>query len=194
MLANPEPVQTIVVSENESISPVLNRESAFGLGDIRNQSEVAQRALYGRNGIFETAPPTINEKKAMIDARLQTFGVSDSFNFEELASDIEGREIPGFLAKIVSNEQILLTISKNYGSNLVICFSIVNGIIESVNLCDDSFTPTLQVYTSQSVIEEFDEIEDIALALEDGRITYKATGLGKKIKFGASIFFFKLFN
>jgi len=76
----------------------------------------------------------------------------------------------------------------------VICFSIVNGIIESVNLCDDSFTPTLQVYTSQSVIEEFDEIEDIALALEDGRITYKATGLGKKIKFGASIFFFKLFN
>ncbi len=197
--ANPEPVRQ--ARNNTQVQQALNitsqREGFLirDLGDVPLMQEQPVRFAYGRAGILDIFPPTIQQKKNSTKESLEEFGVLHELDISKI-KESEGQVLPGPIAKVFKNENIKIIIRQKYGEDLLVCASIKEGIVEKVDVCSEKekFDTTIIVQTSQSVVENFDDANEISSALEDGRISYKGVGIGKKVKLGVSAFFWKTFK
>ncbi len=206
LAANPEPVQQVQNTSREiteNTAQILEQLSTTrdptirGLGDMPlNQEEQPRTFVYGKNGVVDITPPSIQEKKDAIEARLIALGALKEVNVQALKELIEGKQVPDQFKKYVGSERAEVSIRRDYGKDLLFCVVVNNGVVESFDVCstDNSFKPTIKIQTSQSALENMKSADDVAAALEDGRISYKAVGLFKKAKFWIAVSFFKLFK
>ncbi|MBI2572519.1 hypothetical protein HYV86_01555 [Candidatus Woesearchaeota archaeon] len=153
------------------------------------------REVYGRTGIMNLAPDVVKQKEA-VKVKVEQLIAPKKLNLDIIVNEIRGQQLPSPIDSIFGNEKIHVTITQNDGNNVLLCITIQDGIVTEAGSCNDndSFTPTLKVQTSQAVLESLTGPADLTAAMNDGRITYQAVGLGKKIKFGISSLLAKIFG
>ncbi len=109
-----------------------------------------------------------------------------SIQTAELKTQVEGKELVGLPGKLFGNEKVNVHVTTDAGSEFIVgvqtkdkkVLSVKEGGVEK---------PTLRVYTSEKVIREImaahEPINALQLALQEGKITYKAVGFFNKLKF-----------
>jgi hypothetical protein len=101
--------------------------------------------------------------------------------------DFSGEELPGIAGKLFGNERINLYITNNEGEEIIVGIITEDKKFKDI-LNEEVENPTLIAYTDEAILRDIGNSEDVLgsfeNALSEKRITYKAVGLGNKIKFG----------
>ncbi len=148
--------------------------------------------VYGRAGVV--LPQTLEQRQALIGARLNALGVATAFSIDDLSEQAVGYEIPSPLSSLFSDERAEIRVRQNYGDDVFACLTLAESRITSLASCSEDYEPTIRVETTQSVLDQVHSASDVATMLDEDRITYTSVGIGKKIKFGVSGFLFRMFN
>ena len=108
-----------------------------------------------------------------------------------------GKELLGFAGNLIGNERINVYITKEDNSTFIVGVVTEDKKIKSISEGEIE-KPTLKVYTDEKTLNEIqfsdDNIKFLKKAIDEKKISYKAVGFGKKIKFGFMTFFGKLFG
>ena len=115
---------------------------------------------------------------------------------DQVESELEGRKLPAPIGTLFSNERVNLHVTLTTEQVAVVGVVTENAFVTEIQK-DGVAHPTLNVYVTQEVLEEIQESDNQAAslreALDENKITYKAVGFFKKIKF-SFLSLFKLFG
>ncbi len=104
----------------------------------------------------------------------------------EAAKQLQDKKLPGVLGTIFGDEKINFHISRNSGDKFVVGLITEGKMVKNITLNEIS-EPTLNVYLDEALIAELQSSENplpvLKKALEENRLSYKAVGFFKKIKF-----------
>ncbi|MBT4935666.1 hypothetical protein HOL21_02285 [Candidatus Woesearchaeota archaeon] len=118
---------------------------------------------------------------------LSTFAIADFNNdFQDIKVNSEGQRLTGPVGTLFKNVHMNIYIDQNNGEELIVGIVIKDKIISSINL-EELDDPSLNVYTSESAIQEMSTAQDLLLsvkkAVAEEKITYESVGFFNKIKF-----------
>ena len=121
---------------------------------------------------------------------LFSFAVAAESDFpaqvEALAQQLQGHTLPGMLGKLLGDQRANIHITSTAGEELIVGVVMDGKKVKSVVLAEVK-EPTLQVYTTQATVESIVQSPQPAAAIQQAlkakHITYKAKGLGNKLKF-----------
>lgn len=104
---------------------------------------------------------------------------------QALNGEISGQDIPGSLGAIFGDQRINLHLTTNEDEVVTIAIVTEQKKVKSLILAEVK-NPTLEIFTSEAVIEDILQAEKPLRVVKDNidekKITYKAVGLGNKIK------------
>lgn len=100
-------------------------------------------------------------------------------------------QVPGIVITLFGDEQINVHVSDvkeiSQGSDVILGVSMQDGLIESVKE-GELENPTMNAYLTEETLLELlwstDPFNDLSIALDEGKVTYKAVTFGGKIKYG----------
>ena len=124
---------------------------------------------------------------------LLSFIIVSAINVDELTNEMElakseiiGQELPGPLATMFGNEKVNIHVNLESGDKLVVAVVTENNKLTSFDFNTLS-DPTLNVYLDDVTLAKIqsakDPLKELKNALDQEKITYKAVGFWKKIKF-----------
>jgi len=128
---------------------------------------------------------------------LSTLAVADlSGDVAKFGQSLIGTKLTGVAGSMLKNERVNIYIKEGEATKV---FSLITEKMVVTSLTEEELKdPTLKVFTD---VDAFNNIKnsvnpynELKKALDEGKITYEAVGFFKKIKFGFSNFFTKLFG
>ncbi|PIN76604.1 hypothetical protein COV17_01845 [Candidatus Woesearchaeota archaeon CG10_big_fil_rev_8_21_14_0_10_36_11] len=118
---------------------------------------------------------------------LSTVALADfNTDFQDIKANSEGQQLTGPVGTLFKNVNMNIYIEQTTGEELVVGIVIEDKVITSINL-EELENPSLNVYTTESAIQEMSTSKDLLLAVKEAvaeeKITYNAVGFFNKIKF-----------
>ncbi len=128
---------------------------------------------------------------------LSSLAVADlSTDVTILSQQLSGTELTGVAGAMLKSEKVNVYIKD--GENTQV-FGLVTEKRKVISLAEGELEePTLKVFSDLATITSIQNsatpADDLKKALDEGKITYEAVGFFKKVKFGFSNFFTKMFG